>query len=66
MLEYREWEGTPGKAQDLLQSIACAVLQFSAVPQADCRDMLSAELLGWLSMAREPTLGVRDLPRSVL
>ena len=60
MIECREWDGTP---RDLLQAIASAVFQFSATPQAECRDLLSAELLGWLSTAREPKLGDRDLPR---
>jgi hypothetical protein len=62
MLECLELDGAP---QGLLHAIACAVFQFSATPQTECRDMLSAELLGWLSTAREPNLGDRDLPRSV-
>ena len=61
MLERGESSGTP---QDLLQAIACAVLQFSAIPQAECRDLLGAELRDWLSTAREPRLGDRELPQS--
>ena len=60
MLDCREWDGT---AQDLLHAIACAVFQFSATPQPECRDMLSAGLMEWLSTAREPKIGDRGLPQ---
>ncbi len=60
MFECRDWDGTP---QDLLHAIARAVFQFSATPQQECRDMLSAELVAWLSTARAPKIGDRDLPQ---
>ena len=60
MLECREWDGTP---QDLLYATACAIFQFSAVPHAECREILKAELLDWILTAREPRLCDLGLPK---
>ena len=46
MLGYREWDGTH---QDLLYATACAIFQFSAVAQPDCRELLMKGLLEWFS-----------------